>query len=63
MKGCRKKNLRGRGVGLIPVKNPIFIVPVAEGMGHMKRTNVEFHGRISKRDKIRKKTKLKHLIQ
>jgi hypothetical protein len=36
MKGHKNKNLIGRGVGIILVKNPIFIVPIAKGMGHMK---------------------------
>jgi hypothetical protein len=34
MNKCRKK-LRGRGVGIIPIKNPILTVPIAEGMGPM----------------------------
>jgi len=56
MKGCRK--LEGRGPGIIPV-NLIFMVPVVEGMGHMKPLTAKFHGRRSKKDKIRKKTEVK----
>jgi hypothetical protein len=56
MKGCRK--FEGRGPGIIPV-NLIFMVPVVEGMGHMKPLTAKFHGRRSKKDKIRKKTEVK----
>jgi hypothetical protein len=41
------------------VIDPIFIVPVAKRMGHMKKMTAEFHGIRSKKiSNIRKKTKV-----
>jgi hypothetical protein len=51
---------KARGVDTTKVRDLIFIVTVAEGMGHMKQRTIESHGRISKTNKIRKNTKVKH---
>jgi len=42
------------------VIDPIFIVPIAKIMGHMKHMTTKFHGiRLNKRDKIKKRIKEK----
>jgi hypothetical protein len=56
MKGHEKKKLRGRGVGIILLKDPIFIIPIAKGMGHMKRITTYIHGRRLETQRIKKKT-------
>jgi hypothetical protein len=58
-RGRGRKSFRGRGVDTTKVIDPIFIVPVAKRMGHMKQMTAEFHGTRSKKtDKIRKRTKV-----
>jgi hypothetical protein len=57
--GCGRKSFIGRGVDTTKVIDPIFIVPIAKRMGHMKQMTAEFHGIRSKNtDKIRKRTKV-----
>lgn len=44
-------------VGIILLRDPSFIVPIAEGMVHMKQLTTNFHGRRSKKtNRIIKKT-------
>jgi hypothetical protein len=55
-RGRGRKNLKGRGVDTAKVRDLIFIVIVAERMGHMKQRHAESHGRRSKTNRIKKKT-------
>jgi hypothetical protein len=54
-RGCIKKNLRGRGVGIIPLRNLIFNVSIV-GRMDMRQRHAKSLGKRSKTSKIRKKT-------
>jgi hypothetical protein len=56
-RGCGRgrNSFRGRGVDTTKVIDPIFIVPIAKIMGHMKHMTTEFHGIRSKKTRQNKK--------
>jgi hypothetical protein len=60
-RGCGRKNFRGKGVGIIKVRDLIFTVSIAARMD-LRQKHAESLGRRSKTSKIRKKTKIKYQI-
>jgi hypothetical protein len=44
-RGHKRKNFIGRGVGIIPLKDIIFIMIIGERMDHMKEIHEESLGR------------------